>query len=303
LADTTANNSATTGSLLKSFSSFGKDIKIAHTIFAMPFAASALILGGLGLPTLTQCIGLLGAMIGARTYAMGMNRYLDRHIDAQNPRTVNRMIPSGSISAKQTLIWSFLSAILLIISSFSLSSLAGKLSLPMLIVLMSYSFFKRFSWSAHYYLGFCLGLAPVAVEIALTGSSSAAVLCVGAAISFWTAGFDILYSLQDMEYDRSVGLYSIPSRFGANKSLWISRISFVATVGLLILAGEFAAMGILYFFGVAVIGGILAFEHWLVKDARNDGQSKNINAAFFNTNAWVSVAYLAFSIIDTLTAG
>ena len=103
MADTTANNSATTGSLLKSFSSFGKDIKIAHTIFAMPFAASALILGGLGLPTLTQCIGLLGAMIGARTYAMGMNRYLDRHIDAQNPRTVNRMIPSGSISAKQTL--------------------------------------------------------------------------------------------------------------------------------------------------------------------------------------------------------
>ena len=239
-------------------------------------------------------------MVSARSFAMGMNRFLDRKIDIANPRTANRMIPAGKISPNQCLAWSVTNAIIFILAAFSLSKLAGYLAIPLLLILMSYSLFKKFSWTTHYYLGLCLGLAPVAVQIALTGTVTLPIVLLGAAIMFWTAGFDILYSLQDIDFDKLKKLYSIPAKFGPKVSLTISRLSFTVMISLLILLGVTSKAGLIYYLGLTAISGVLVYEQWLVRDAKTNGQSKNINAAFFTSNAWVSVVFFCFSLLDNL---
>jgi 4-hydroxybenzoate polyprenyltransferase len=283
---------------VRSFTAFAADIKIAHSIFALPFAASAFIIGGLPIPTAPQVLLLLGCMVSARSFAMGMNRFLDRKIDAENPRTVRRKIPAGELSPQAGLAWSLAWALLFVALAAALSPLAGWCAVPMLVVLMSYSFMKRLTWLTHWYLGACLGLAPVAVAIAITGGAPAAVFLVGISVCLWTAGFDILYSLQDLAFDRDKGLRSVPGAFGPAASLWISRACFVVMTALLALAGILAARQTLYFVGVAVVAAILAYEQWLVRDARHTGSSTNINVAFFNANAYVSVVFFAFCMLD-----
>lgn len=286
-----------------SFKHFAADIKIAHSVFALPFAMAAFVVGRIPLPGVQQIALLLVCMVSARSFAMGMNRYLDHKIDALNPRTQVRKIPSGAMTPIQGLAWSLLAATIFLVAATALSPLAGTCALPLLLILMSYSWMKKLSWLTHWYLGICLGLAPVAVEIALTGDVTAPVLLLGAAVAFWTAGFDILYSLQDMGFDRSKGLHSVPGRFGPAASLWLSRLSFVATVALLGAAGHLAGRGLLYAAGVMVVAAILCVEHWLVRDAKADGRSKNINLAFFNLNAFVSVVFFVFAELDLLAGG
>jgi 4-hydroxybenzoate polyprenyltransferase len=289
---------ATTLTLPRSFAHFAADIKLAHSIFALPFAIAALVVGQVPLPTASQAALLLAAMVGARSFAMGMNRYLDRHIDASNPRTVGRKIPSGALSARAGLAWSLASGAILILCASLLSPLAGYCAVPLLLILMSYSWMKRLSWLTHWYLGACLGLAPIAAQIAMTGTVTLPVVLLGVAVTLWTAGFDILYSLQDLEFDRSRGLHSVPGVFGPAKSLWISRVSFAGMIASLGAVGVLSGLGIFYAAGVALVAGILVFEQWLVRDARIDGRSARIGVAFFNANAYVSIVFLAFVLAD-----
>lgn len=282
----------------RSFSAFSKDIKLAHSIFAMPFAMTAFIVAPMPPLSASHAILLLLCMVTARSFAMGMNRYLDRDIDIANPRTQLRMIPRGHLSPTQALSWSLIAAAVFVAAAFGLSPMAGYCALPMLVILMSYSLMKRWTWITHWYLGLCLGLAPVAVQIALMGTVTLPVVLLGLAVSLWTAGFDILYSLQDIAFDRTYGLHSVPCRFGPAASLWISRACFIAMIGMLGTVGVLAERGVLYYFGVAVVAGILTYEHALVRDARHTGASKHIGVAFFNANAYVSVAFFFFAVAD-----
>ena len=283
---------------MRSFQFFAKDIKLAHSVFALPFAASAFIVGGLAMPSALQLSLLLVCMVTARSFAMGMNRFLDAEIDKENPRTAMRMIPAGRLSKSQSLAWCIVAAVIFVASAAGLSTLAGLLAVPLLLVLAFYSRMKKISWLTHWYLGACLGMAPIGVEIALTGVASRPVLLLGFAMMFWTAGFDILYALQDMRFDRDRGLKSIPAKVGPTASLVISKFCFGVTLVSLLVVGGWIFAGMAYYVGVAIVGAILAFEHFLVFDARFDGRSKNIGAAFFNANAAVSIIYFAALLID-----
>ena len=277
---------------------FAKDIKLSHSIFALPFVGVALTLTGVAGVSITRLAHIVICMIFARSFAMGMNRYLDRDFDAANERTVTRALPAGLVSARAYLSVTLAFGALFVAVAFSLSELAGLLSPLLLAVLAFYSVMKRVSWLTHWYLGFCLGLAPLAAEIALFNRVSASVALVGVAVAFWTAGFDLLYSLQDKSFDKLNGLHSVPAKLGHRAAIWLSRASFVTMVGCLVTAGGVATTGIWWDLGVVAVGLILFYEHWLIRGAMITGTSRRINVAFFNLNALVSVIFLAFSLVD-----
>lgn len=279
---------------------FAKDIKLSHSIFALPFALSALTFLTIERVDSVKILLIVICMVTARSFAMGMNRYLDRDIDASNPRTRIRMIPSARLTAKESLGWSIGFGLLFVICSFALSRLAGMLSLPLLLVLAGYSFQKRYTWLCHIYLGMCLGFAPVAVEIALTGALTFPVVLVGLGVAFWTAGFDVIYSLQDRGFDVDSGLYSIPQRFGFAAAVDISRLLFAGMIIALAAAGWAAGSGTIYFLGIALIAVVLAGEHYLIRGAKKTGTSPYINKAFFDFNAFVSVFFFAVALTDML---
>lgn len=288
--------------ILRSLGLFLKDIKISHSLFALPFAAVGLLFSVQSWPSSGQLLALLVCMVSARSFAMGMNRYLDRDWDRLNPRTAKRMIPDGQLSAQRGLTWSLLWGLSFVAAAFSLNSLSGFLSLPVLLILAGYSLMKRISWLTHWYLGFCLGMAPVAVSIALEQTVSPAVLLVGLAVCMWTAGFDILYALQDLGFDQGHDLKSVPSRFGPRRSLWISRLAFASMILCLGAAGVLQACGGVYFAGVLIVAAILAAEHWMIKDAAETGESQRINMVFFNMNAWIGVVFYLLVQIDVLVS-
>lgn len=282
----------------RAFTAFASDIKIAHSIFALPFVGVALLLSDVSWITPGQMALILVCMISARSFAMGMNRFLDHDVDFENPRTAGRAIPSGRLSRANCLRISVAFAVSFIIAAFALSRLAGILSIPMLLVLASYSWMKRLTWLTHWYLGLCLGLAPVAAQIALEGRATIQVLLIGLAVAFWTAGFDLLYALQDREFDLSKKLNSVPAVFGHRATLVASIFSFCLMIICLIFAGFLSDVHGMFYAGIILVSLILFFEHWMVRDAWVNGVSKNINAAFFNANALVSVLFFAFVVID-----
>jgi 4-hydroxybenzoate polyprenyltransferase len=286
--------------LSHSLASFAKDIKISHSIFALPFVVVGMLIGVRALPTDRQIFLLIVCMISARSFAMGMNRYLDRDIDALNPRTVLRAISRGALSPQQCLTISIVFAVLFVTSAFMLSPLAGMLSFPLLGVLALYSKMKRWTLLTHWYLGLCLGLAPVAAQIAMTGGVTVPVVGLCFAILFWVAGFDLLYSTQDAQFDRTHGLNSFPSRFGIKATLVTAGLCFLTMIALLIGIGLTPSVGVgfWYFLGTFFVFSILCFELWLVSDAWKLGFSKRINAAFFNANAVVSLIFMLFCLLD-----
>lgn len=277
---------------------FASDIKLSHSIFALPFVGVALTITGIAGVTAFQWIKILGCMVFARSFAMGMNRYLDRGIDALNSRTKVRALPSGLVDPRLYLAITITCGMAFVAMSFGLSKLAGFLSPVLLVVLAFYSIMKKLSWMTHWYLGICLGLAPVAAEIALFGRITLPVALVGFAVAAWTAGFDLLYSLQDKEFDKEQGLHSVPSRLGHKAAIWLSRASFIVMICALILSGELAHVGPIWYVGVMVVACILAFEHWTIREAMVTGTSSKINLAFFNLNALVSVMFFLFSALD-----
>ena len=247
---------------------YGRMIKFSHSIFALPFAFSAVALAALETPLTPDVIVWIAvAMVGARSAAMGFNRLVDRRIDAENPRTAGRELPTGVISPVAVRVLVVLSSIVLIAASYQLNRLCFVLSPVALLIVFFYSYTKRFTWSTQLFLGLALSVAPIGGWIAVTGHLSPKILLLGGAVLFWVAGFDIIYATQDEAFDRSFGVYSIPQRFGISKSLWIARALHAIAFGLMLAAGRAFGLGSIYFVGVFVIGGLLVYEHRLVGPA------------------------------------
>lgn len=263
-------------------------IKFEHTLFALPFAFIGALLARKGLPTLGQTFWILAAMVGARSAAMTFNRMADIHFDKLNPRTRDRALPRGTLSMKFAILFTIAMSLLLVLAAWQLNPLCFYLSLPTLVILFLYSYTKRFTTLSHLVLGFSIGCAPLAAWLAIRGEFAWEPVLLSAAVMFWVAGFDVIYSLQDSEFDRKAKLFSLPSRFGAGPALRISSVFHVATVVLLLATGTLARSGWLVYAGIAIVSGILFWEHRIVKP---DDLSR-VNVAFFNLNGYVSILLL-----------
>lgn len=276
---------------------YGGLVVLSHTVFAMPFAASALILA-LAEPhvplTAWRVIAMIASMVTARTSAMAFNRFADRDVDAENPRTKSRHVPAGLVSPREALAMTLVCGAAFVLFAWTLGRWPGALSIPVLCVLLGYSWAKRFTWAAHVWLGVALALAPGGAWIAVGASPNAGILWLMGAVVGWLLGFDVLYSLQDRAFDRDAGLHSIPARFGLTGALVISALAHVVTILALIACGIVLHRGKPYFVGVAIVSAILIWEHALV----GKGNLAKIDKAFFDLNAYVSVAFLACVSID-----
>ena len=284
-------------SVIGSVATFGRMIKLSHSVFALPFAlaGAALAARGHGIEG-QQVLWIVIAMVSARSAAMGFNRLVDRRIDAKNPRTRDRALPRGWITPRAVAVIVAACCALFVFSAYQLNPLCLKLSPLALLVILSYSFFKRFTWATHLVLGLALGIAPVGAWIAVTGSFDPAPLWLCAAVLTWVAGFDIIYACQDYAFDASHGVHSIPRRLGVRSALLTARLLHAATVLALLAVYQVFELHTLYLCGTALVTGILIYEHSLV---RADDLSK-IDAAFFNANGLVSVVYFAFMLGDIL---
>ena len=264
-------------------------IKIEHTLFALPFAFLGAVLAANGLPTLRQILWIIVAMVGARSAAMAFNRIADRNLDARNPRTATRAIPAGLLSAGFVWAFTLISAAVFLFAAAMLNRLTLLLAPVALASVLLYSFTKRWTQFSHLVLGWCLSIAPTGAWIAVRGEIGSAIpLLLSLVVLLWTAGFDVLYACQDYDFDRREGLQSIPARVGIAHALWIARAlhagAFLTLVGLYVATG----LGPLAFAGVIATGALLVYQHRLV---RADDLGR-LNAAFFTTNAFVSVILL-----------
>lgn len=280
-----------------SFVNFYNLVKFPHTVFALPFAFTGFALGIIkygGDFTIVLFFQILGAMVFARNAAMGFNRYIDRYIDASNPRTKGREIPSGLIAPERALWFTIINVALFILVSLSINELCFYLSFPALAVLLGYSYTKRFTWLCHYVLGLGLAMAPAGAFIAVTGTLTPAILTLLLAVLFWVSGFDIIYSLPDADYDAENNLNSIPQRFGIKRALTISSAGHLIVAPLIVLTGVFSGAGSLYYIGSVLFLILLVYQHVIVKP--ND--LSRVNAAFFTANGFASIIYAIFSISD-----
>jgi 4-hydroxybenzoate polyprenyltransferase len=272
-------------------------IKFSHTIFALPFALTGALLAAGGLPTLRQILWIILAMAGARTAAMAMNRLIDAEIDARNPRTATRAIPAGLISKGLTLFFIIAATAVMMLAAMMLGPLCLKLSPVALFFLLLYSYCKRFTALAHVVLGICLAAAPLGAWIAIRGAIEVPALVLGSVVLFWVAGFDILYALQDLEFDRAAGLHSIPVLLGVKGSLWAARLFHLIMIGLLFTLFNLMQLGTFFLVGILTATAMLLYEHWLLRDGNLD----KLDAAFFNMNGYISVAIVLFTAADVLT--
>lgn len=272
-------------------------VAFAHTIFALPFAASAVVLS-LRVPhqalTPWRLAAMLACMVCARTSAMAFNRWADRDVDARNPRTRARHVPSGTVKPREALALALGSGAAFLAAASTLGFWPAVLGPGVLAVLLGYSFAKRFTWGAHVWLGVALSLAPGGAWIAMGARPGAGIVFLMLAVTSWLLGFDILYSLQDERFDRDAGLRSIPARFGARRALVISAYAHVVTVLALAACGFALHRGVAYAAGVATCAALLSYEHAIV---HRRGMAA-IDRAFFDVNAWVSVAFFALVTVD-----
>lgn len=271
-------------------------IKFSHSIFALPFALTGATIAASGIPSLRQIFWIVIAMVSARSGAMGLNRIIDRKIDAENPRTANREIPAGKVKVLDAVIFMAISFAALVFAAYMLNPLCLKLSPVAIAVVFLYPYTKRFTWLSHFVLGLSLSAAPVGAWIAVRGTLDWEIFPMALAVIFWLAGFDVLYALQDLEFDKSFGLYSMPKKFGIRKTLLLSNIFHFFTLGLLIFTGIIFDLGIFYWLGMVIVGGLLIYEHSIVKP---DDLSK-LDLAFFNMNGYISMTVFIFTMLDYL---
>lgn len=271
-------------------------IRFSHSIFALPFAFTGAIIAAGGIPSLRQIVWITIAMVGARSGAFGLNRIIDRKIDKANPRTSNRELPTGVITLSEATLFTIVSLIVFVFAAYMLNPLCLKLSPIAIAVLFIYSYTKRVTWAYHFVLGLALSAAPVGAWIAIKGTLDVEIIPMGIAIVFWLAGFDTLYALQDIEFDKSYGLYSIPKRFGIKKALILSRLFHFITFLMLVISGLLFKLGLFYWLGMMVVAGLFIYEHSLVKE--ND--LSKLDRAFFNMNGYISMAVFIFTLLDSL---
>jgi 4-hydroxybenzoate polyprenyltransferase len=285
--------------VLQKITIFMEMIKFSHTVFALPFALSGALLAARGLPSGRQLLFIILAMVGARTAAMALNRLIDAEIDAKNPRTAGRAIPAGLLSKGAVLVAILLSVALLLWSAASLNPLCLKLSPIALFFLVLYSYCKRFTALAHLVLGICLAAAPIGAWAALTGTIQLPAIVLGLLVLCWVAGFDILYALQDLEYDRSAGLHSIPVALGVDGSLWLARLFHLLTLALLVWLIFLLGLGPWFWLGSGLMTAMLLYEHWLLRG----GDLTKLDAAFFTMIAYISLTFLASTAADVFLRG
>ncbi len=271
-------------------------IKFEHSIFALPFALTGAMLAARGWPAWRQVLWLIVAMVGARSAAMTFNRIADLKLDALNPRTRMRALPTGQLSLRFALGFTLLSCALLVLAARELNPLAFKLSPLALALLLVYSYTKRFTVLSHIVLGACLGMSPIAAWIALRGDVSLSVLLLGAAVTLWTAGFDIIYACQDVEFDHALGLHSIPKRYGIRAALYTSAILHVLMFALLVTVARMENLGWVAMAGLIAVACLLTYEQALVKPS----DLSRVNAAFFTVNGYVSVLFFVTWATDIL---
>ncbi len=271
-------------------------IKFEHTIFALPFAFTGALLAARGVPAWSTVLWIVVAMVGARSAAMGFNRWADRAFDAENPRTTMRALPRGLVTPVQVILFTAVSSALLIYAAYRLNTLSFVLSPVALAIVFFYSYTKRFTFLSHAFLGLAICLAPIGSWIAVTGKIETPALVLGAAVLFWLLGFDVLYALQDMEFDRKAGLHSIPQQFGTGRSLWISRGSHAITMVALFWLYALLPLDGYYLIGVTIALGMIIYEHALVKEH----DLSKLNMAFFNMNGYISVTIFVFTLLDVL---
>lgn len=274
---------------------FSELVMFKHSVFALPFIFIAMLIAAKGWFGWKLFFLGIFAAVSARNFAMGVNRYLDRDIDILNPRTKSRPSVDGRVSGEQMVWFIAINALVFIAVASFINSLAFALSLPILIVLGAYTFFKRFSAAAHLVLGISLGLAPIAGVVAVLGDITLWSVYLGLGVTFWVAGFDLLYSLQDIEFDKAHGLHSVPSRFGAQNTMHIASILHMLTVAFW--AGFVYEAGLGIFAGLAVLfsAGMLVYEHSIVhKD------STKIDKAFFAVNGYLGFVFLLLIVIEVM---
>lgn len=276
------------------FLTFLEAIKFSHIVFALPFALTGALLAARGMPETIQLLWIIAAMVGARTMAMGLNRLIDADIDAANPRTRSRALPAGELGKGTVAVCVCISAALFLAAARQLNPLCFRLAPAVIFVLAFYSYCKRFTALSHLVLGFCLAGAPVGAWIAIRGGVEQTPLVLGLAVLLWVAGFDILYALQDMEFDRASGLHSIPAWLGVRGSLWVARFFHLAALGLLAYLSIPAELGVVYLAGVALAGILMTYEHWIVRD----GDLTRLDAAFFTMNGYISIAVFVFTLLE-----
>ena len=269
-------------------------VTFAHTIFALPFALLAAVLAAQGLPPLPTLFWILVAMVGARSAAMAFNRIADRGIDAVNPRTQARDIPAGRVSVASASVFCAISAAVFVFAAWRLNPLCLALSPVALLVVLGYSYTKRFTALAHFVLGLGLAIAPVGAWIAVTGAIALPPVVLGLSVLFWVAGFDVIYSLQDEAFDRAHGLFSLPARLGARRALNVSTVFHALSLALLYGVFVLVHGGLLFGLGVVLAGVFLVRQHVLVKP----GDLSRVDGAFFTANGWLSVAVFACGAAD-----
>jgi 4-hydroxybenzoate polyprenyltransferase len=273
---------------------YGRMIKFSHSVFALPFALSsvALAIGHDPLPW-SKLAWVLVAMVGARSAAMGFNRLADHHLDARNPRTAGRELPAGRLRRAE--VWAFVvaSAGALVLAAAMLNPLCLALSPLALAIVLGYSYTKRFTPLSHLVLGLSLAIAPVGAWLAIRGAFASPPLVLAAAVLLWVAGFDVIYACQDVEFDRREGLHSLPARLGVGPALVLARAMHLAALVLLASLAALAPLHPFYLAGVALVGGLLAYEHSLV----HAHDLSKVDAAFFTTNAWVSLGYFVCTLL------
>jgi len=263
-------------------------IKFEHTVFALPFAFIGALLAGKGLPTLWQSGWIVAAMVGGRSAAMTFNRIVDFQYDKQNPRTSGRALPRGSLSMEFATAFTVVMAALFIFSAWQLNWLCFYLSFPTLAILLLYSYTKRLTSLSHLVLGFAVGCAPLAAWLAIRGEFAWPPVLLSAAVMFWVAGFDLIYALQDIGFDRKAKLFSLPAKFGIASALRISTLFHAATVLLLIGTARLMNLGWIAYAGIGIVAAILYWEHRLVTPQ----DLSRINVAFFNLNGYISILLL-----------
>jgi 4-hydroxybenzoate polyprenyltransferase len=282
---------AAAGSYPRRFASL---VKIEHTVFALPFAYVGALLCIRRIPSAHDLLWITLAMVGARSLAMGLNRLIDHAIDARNPRTASRELPSGLLSRAQVLVFCALSLALFLVAVWQLDPLVRWLWPIPAAAFVVYPYLKRWTWLSHAWLGAVDGLAPVGAWVAITGKLPWEAWTLGAAVALWVAGFDLFYSLFDVEFDRGAGLHSFATRFGERNLFRAARLAHAAAVAALAAVGVGLGLGWLYWLGVAAVGALLAYEHAIVRP----GDLRRLDAAFFTMNGVISVAFFAFVLAE-----
>jgi 4-hydroxybenzoate polyprenyltransferase len=269
-------------------------IKWEHSIFALPFALTAMVLAAHGLPGARTVAWILVAMVAARSAAMAFNRWADAELDAANPRTRNRALPAGLLSRRFVLGFTLAAAVVFVVAAGELNRVALVLSPVALAVLLGYSYMKRISRWSHLVLGLALGLAPAAAWIAVRASLDARILVLTAAVTLWVGGFDVLYACQDFEHDCAAGLRSLPQSAGIPAAFWAARIMHLAMLALLVWFGLLFRFGALGWLGIAAVAALLAYEHALVSPR----DLRRLNAAFFTMNGVIALVFFGFVAAD-----